>query len=87
MKPITAAVGYNPGPWFERLVQRLLASPLIERVVIVGGDQIDLPTVAHVDVLRGTLYSGDTLDRLLDRIATEYLLLLPIASDLSFQPD
>jgi len=86
MKPVIAAIAYNPAPYFERILQSLARSPLVEGVVVVAGEQVDLPLAAGEDLLRGSLYSGEMLDSLLDRAKTDYLLLLPRASDLSFEP-
>ncbi|MGD0657125.1 MAG: glycosyltransferase family 2 protein [Syntrophorhabdales bacterium] len=88
MKPVTAAIAYNPDPRFETLLSSLAASGLVERVVVANGvDRAD-PWRAepNCDVLIGSLYSSDTLERLLDSTRTEYLLLIPNASDLSFEP-
>ena len=88
MKPVTAAIAYNPDPRFETLLSSLAASGLVERVVVANGvDRAD-PWRAepNCDVLIGSLYSSDTLKRLLDSTRTEYLLLIPNAGDLSFEP-
>jgi Glycosyl transferase family 2 len=87
MKPVTAAIAYSPDPRFETLLSSLVASPLVERVVVAADDRADLRRrEANCEVLIGWLYSGDTLERLLDSTRTEYLLLLPTACDLSFEP-
>ena len=88
MKPVTAAIAYNPDPRFETLLSSLAASGLVERVVVANGvDRAD-PWRAepNCDLLIGSLYSSDTLERLLDSTRTEYLLLIPNAGDLSFEP-
>jgi len=87
MKPITAAIAHNPNPSFDKLLASLISSPEVERVVIACDDRVDLRrTEASCDTLFGSLYSSDMLKRLLDVTRTEYLLLLPNASDLSFVP-
>jgi hypothetical protein len=87
MKPITAAIAYNPNPSFDKLLSTLILSPEVERVVIACDDRVDPRCIeASCDVLPGSLYSSDTLERLLDHIRTEFLLLLPNACDLSFEP-
>jgi len=87
MKPITAAIANNPNPSFDKLLSSLILSPEVERVVIACDDRVGLQDKqASCDVLPGSLYSSDTLERLLDLTRTEYLLLLPNASDLSFEP-
>ena len=87
MRPITAAVAYNPDPRFEKLLSSLILSPLVERVVIACDDHADLRrTETNCAILTGSLYSSDTLERTLDLTRTEYLLLLPDACDISFEP-
>ncbi len=87
MKPVTVAIAYNPDPRFETLLSSLVASLSVERVVVAADDRADLRrTKANCDILIGSLYSSDTLERLLDGTRTEYLLILPNAGDLSFEP-
>ena len=88
MKPVTAAIAYNPDPSFDKLLSSLISSPEVERVVIACDDRVDLRCIkASCDVLPGSLYSSDTLRRALDLTRTEYLLLLPNACSLSLEPD
>ena len=87
MKPVTAAIAYSPDPRFETLLSSLVTSPAIERVVVAADDRVDPRwTGTNCDVLMGSLYSSDTLERLLDSTRTEYLLLVPNASDLCLEP-
>ncbi|MGA2106859.1 MAG: hypothetical protein ABSH25_04375 [Syntrophorhabdales bacterium] len=72
MKPVTVAIAYNPDPRFETLLSSLATSGLVERVVVAADDRVDpWRTEANCDVLIGSLYSSDTLERLLDSTRTE----------------
>lgn len=77
MRPVTAVSTFKAGTLFLPSLRRLLASNMIEEVLIVTREQIPevLPRCSIIDT--GTFASRATLRRVLENTKTEYLLFLP----------
>jgi GT2 family glycosyltransferase len=54
----------------------LTRSSLVERVLVAQGAEPDLSAIAGYECIPGSVFATETLDLVLDGIATEYLLLL-----------
>jgi hypothetical protein len=77
MPRITVVASYRPGPFFQKTLIALARSDLVERVIIVHPDQAETPLSASHEAVPGSLFSGETLARILEGIRTDYLLFLP----------
>ena len=86
MKPITAVIEYTGDPSLERLRAALNASVNIERVLVVKGEQAGPTDALGPDLFPGPLSARTTLDLIIDRLSTEYLLLLTGSRPLSLHP-
>ena len=77
MKPVTAVCTFKTGTLFLPSLRRLLASDMIEEVLIVTREQIPevLPRCSIIDT--GTFASRAALERVLEKTRTEYLLFMP----------
>ncbi len=77
MRPVTAVCTFKAGTMFLPALRRLIASEMIEEVLIVTREQIPevLPRCSIVDT--GGFASRATLRRVLDKTRTEYLLFIP----------
>ncbi len=77
MKPVTAVCTFRAGTLFLPALRRLLASDMIEEVLIVTREQIPevLPRCSIIDT--GTFASRITLRKVLQKTRTEYLLFIP----------
>ena len=77
MRPVTAVCTFRAGTLFLPALRYLLASDMVEEVVIATRGQIPeiLPRCSIIDT--GTLTSQVTLRRVLEKTRTEYLLLIP----------
>ena len=77
MNPVTVAASYRPGVFLREILSELTGSGLVESLIIVhqeGGEPV-LPVPCKT--ITGSLFSGETLARILEEIETDYLLLLP----------
>jgi hypothetical protein len=74
MKPITAVMMYDPHLPVESLRDTLLASGLVERILIVGQAGLERVAGSGCEPLPGSLLESATMDRLVDLIETEYML-------------
>ncbi|MCX5854576.1 MAG: glycosyltransferase family 2 protein, partial [Deltaproteobacteria bacterium] len=76
MKKITAVIPFNQQPYFERMLQPILESPLIEKVLILRREPLT-PSWPKCDTIEAdSLSSSGTWNILLHNIRTEYLLLI-----------
>ena len=83
MKPITAIIAYASGLSPKSLLDALIDSPLVDRVLVVKSEQADFSQADGFEVISGSLSSGETLDRIVDKITTECALLLTESHPLS----
>ncbi len=86
MKPLTVVTPHSPGPFFEKTLLSLTKSALVERVVIVSQEPVRFEMDKCPVVVAGPISSHETLGRLIDGIRTKYLLFLPKAQQISFEP-
>lgn len=75
MKPITAVIVNGPHPFSERLYIDLTASALVERVLVVQREQPGSLAANPYESIAGSLFASATIDRILERVSTEYLLV------------
>jgi hypothetical protein len=86
MKPITAVLASGPGGLPEKTLFLLERSPLVEAVFHVCPGSVR-PRGKKVGVLQAAaLFSGEALNRVLDKTRTDYLLLFPGFADISPEP-
>ncbi len=85
MKPLTIVASYSPGPLFEKTLHSLTTSDVVERVVIVGQEQVHLK-IPECRVVAGPLTSHETLGSILGEIRTNHLLLLSGTHQISIEP-
>src|SRR5271157_5367351 len=86
MKPITAVIAYTSGLSPKSLHDALIDSPLVDRVLVVKSEEDDFSEADGFELISDSLSSGETLDRIVDRVTTEYLLLLTGSHPLSLYP-
>ena len=86
MKPVTAIIAYASGLSPKSLHDALIDSPSVDRVLVVKSEQTGLSQANGFEVISGSLSSGETLGRIIDRVATEYALLLTGSHPLSLYP-
>lgn len=86
MKPFALVIPYNSQPFFEETQSLLMASGLIDQTFIVAQEPLHT-NISGVSVVVGrSISSGKTLNRILNNIRSEYLLLIPESKPFSFQP-
>jgi 23S rRNA pseudoU1915 N3-methylase RlmH len=86
MKPLTVVTPYSPRPFFEKPLLSLMKSALVERVVIISQEPAHFKMSGSRVLLGGPIHSKETLSQMIDGIETRYLLLLPEAQQISFEP-
>ncbi|MCX5810864.1 MAG: glycosyltransferase family 2 protein [Proteobacteria bacterium] len=87
MKPITVITPYSSAPRFEKTLHSLTESGLVENVIILSQEPVDLK-MDSCRVLAGSpLTSKETLEHVLTETRTKYLLILPGAGQVSFEPE
>ena len=86
MKPLTVVFHHSPGPLFEKTVLPLTKLDLIEQIVAITLEPIHLNIEKCRVLTAGPLSSGETLNRVLGEIRSEYLLLLPATRPISVEP-
>ncbi len=86
MKPCTVVITYSQEPYFKKTLLSFTKTGLFESIVIVtqGSDHIKM-TGCRI-LVSGPLSTGETLNRVLGEIKTEYLLLLPGSRQVSIEP-
>ncbi len=86
MKPITVVLSHAPEPFFEEILLSLKRSDLVERILVISVEPLRLD-VGKSEVFVGRpLYAHETLDRIVSKIRTTYLLLLPGPQHVSIGP-
>ncbi len=75
MNRITVALSFSSTPAFYRTLQQFTQSPLVAKVVVFAGHSVSLP-YPKCEVQAGSLLSGAALNALLERVKTEYVLLM-----------
>lgn len=87
MKPVTVAAPYSSAPGFLTLVTSLSQSSLVEEVIVISGKGVKLPTLqCTVVVTEEGLSSGKTLNIVLAKAQTRYLLVLAQPQAIFFAP-
>jgi hypothetical protein len=76
VKPLTVVTSYSPEPFFEKSLFSLTRSDLVERVMVVSQEPVDLKIPRCRILAAGSLLSHGTLNQILSKIRTKYLLLL-----------
>ena len=85
MKKITAVLLFYPQPGFERMVQFLMKSPLIEKVMILK--DASAPAWPLCDAIEvDSLTSGRTWNALLSGVRTEYVLVVDAPHEIVIAP-
>jgi hypothetical protein len=87
MKPLTVVTPYSQRPFFEKTLLSLTKSALVERVVIISQEPAYFKMNRSRVLLGGPICSKKTLSLMIDGIQTRYLLLLPEAQQISFEPE
>jgi len=86
MKPLTLVTPYRPGPLSKETLSPLATSGFVEKIVIVAQEAVH-PNIPGCSILNdGPLTSNETLDLILSRVQTKYLLLLPEFKQISIEP-
>jgi hypothetical protein len=76
MNRLTAVVPFSPRQGFERTVQMLTQSPLIEKVIVIHCGAIP-PSRQKCEFLEADSFmSGETLNILIEKAGSEYLMFL-----------
>ena len=86
MAPLTVVATYRPGPLFEKALSGLIGSDLVERVIVVHPGEVKPVLPMSCETLAGSVFSGETLGRIIEETKTDYLLLLPEAGQISTTP-
>jgi len=86
MTPVTVAASYRPGALFGKTLSGLAGSGLVERVIVVHPKEVEPILPMPCETITGSLFSGETLARILEEIETDYLLLLPGTRQVSASP-
>jgi hypothetical protein len=86
MKPLTIVTPYSPGPLFEKTLLSLTKSAPVECILIISQDPVHLKMDKCQVLVTEPLPSQETVSLILNRIETKYLLLLPEAQQISFEP-
>jgi len=86
MKPFTVITPYSPESSFKGTLSLLLASDLVEQVVVVTQEPVHIDISGCSILVVDSLPSGKTLNRLLSEIQTKYLLILQQFKQISIEP-
>jgi hypothetical protein len=77
MGAITVVISYSPGSSFTETLSGFVASDLIGSVEVVCDRSVDLSVPRCNTIVAGPIISGETLNKILSGIRTEYFLLVP----------
>jgi len=86
MKPFTIVISYRPGTFFEKSLDFLMKSSLVERAVIVNEEPVRFKMERCQVFVGGPLLWNKTLRRILSGIQTKYLLLFPGGQRIRVEP-
>ncbi|MGZ3605706.1 MAG: hypothetical protein ACXWMI_10060, partial [Syntrophales bacterium] len=86
MKPFTIVISYRPGPFFEKSLDFLMKSSMVERAVIVSEEPVRFKMERCQVFVGGPLLWNKTLRRILSGIQTKYLLLFPGGQRIRVEP-
>ena len=86
MKHLTIAIPYSTAPFFEETILPLTKSDLVECVLIVDHEPVHFKMDKCHGLLGEPLSSDEGLGLILDRIQTDYLLIIPEARPMSLEP-
>jgi hypothetical protein len=87
MKPLTVVIPYRSGPFLEKTLLPLTGSGLTEEILIASQEPVHFQMDRCRILVTGPLPSQETLGLILAGIQTKYLLLLPVASQVIFEPE
>lgn len=85
MKPLTVVTPYSPEPFFEKTLESLSASGLVEQSIIVARKPVYFKNDKCRIHTADSLSSSKTLNPILSGIQTEYLLLFPEPQQVSVE--
>ena len=86
MKPLTVVISHSAGPLLEKTLLSLTKSSLVESVLGVSQEPVRFKMDRYRVLVAGPLPSHETLNLILGRIRTKYLLLLPGSQQISLEP-
>jgi hypothetical protein len=86
MNPCTVVIPYSHGPFFEKTLLSFTKAGLVDSIVIVSQGSVHLKMDRCRVLVASPISSGETLNRVLGEIKTEYLLLLPGSRQVSIEP-
>lgn len=76
MNTLTVILPYSSRPWFITTLNQFIASSMVEKVVIVhGGDYVGSYQKCE-EVKSASFTSSEVFDQLIDKIKTEYFLMI-----------
>lgn len=86
MSTVTVMIGLTGQTYFSGLLDSLLSSPLVAKVILISPDELrHLPPKCE-SFVGGTPTAGTTLNRLLPMVDTPYLLIMQQCRDLNLGP-
>ena len=86
VKPLTAITTYIPRPWFEKNLQFLTTSELIEDVLVICPEMDDIKIPKSRVVTGSGLQSEPLLTQIINEANTNYLLFLTGTKQVSIEP-
>jgi len=86
MKDMTVVLPYQGQPWFERVQQALLQSPLVRKIFVVhpGGFKSTQSRCKSFEA--HSISEGQLWNRLIGQVRTEYLLLIQDHAEIQWGP-
>ncbi len=76
MNKLTAVLSYYHGDFFEKTISFLTKSPIVEKIFITAGEEINLKIPKSHTLLGEPLTSQKTIDRILSEVETELILII-----------
>lgn len=76
MGVLTVLMPYSAGSFFFKTLDNLAKSDLVDSIIVISGEAVELAVPRCRVILADPIVSGKTLSRVLDKLETEYLLVL-----------
>lgn len=86
MKDITVVLPYQGQPWFERVQQALLRSPLVRKIFVVHPGGFKSTQSLCKSFKAPSIGEGQLWNRLIGQVRTEYLLLIQDHAEIEWGP-
>src|SRR5512136_1749564 len=82
MNKVTAVLPFSSQPGFNRVLQPLIQSSLIEKVIVLNNHRFKPPWPKCEGMVAASVNSGKALNKLIKKIRSDFLLIITQAEEI-----